>query len=223
MSKRLSDTLSPYNLPPSKRLSRSSSPAPVEGRHSEGHVVSAPTTERCRVSQPRFRPPTTSSASTPANPSVVQHTDPAVSDPSACSSDYPNLETTATDNVKRKCFRISNIPSDWSADILLAVLKVIDPSLENQNYQLSLYPACCDATQTALLNLDIYTGYFHEIQSSRSYYEQISDRTSLVIDSHFYGLTQLNIPEGDIVAELVLPSTPNPPYANLGWITASLR
>jgi len=100
-----------------------------------------------------------------------------------------------------KCFRIANVPSDWNEVKLLKVLKQIDPFLE-QILQLSLYPACCGPTKTALLNLGACTAYFQHLKSSDYNYITFEE-TLLVIDSHFFDLTPLNTPEEEIHAESV--------------------
>jgi hypothetical protein len=111
---------------------------------------------------------------------------------------------TRTGNDGPKCFRIANVPPDWKKDTLLAALETIDPCLEDHNPQLSLYP-CLDSTQTqtALLNLGTCTTYFHGLKPNDFNHVHTTDNNILVIDSHFYGLTPLNSPEGKIVAELV--------------------
>jgi len=116
-----------------------------------------------------------------------------------------NLSATLIRNAEPKCFRIANVPSSWSKDTLLTTLKWIDPFLADQNVKLSLYPACSYSiqTQVALINLRRCTEYFRLLKSDRFNYEELSDGTLLVIDSHFYDLTPLNSPEGDIVAEFV--------------------
>jgi hypothetical protein len=116
-----------------------------------------------------------------------------------------DLSATPMRNAGRKCFRIANVPSSWDTDKLLTTLKSIDPFLGDQNVELSLYPACSDSIQTqiALLSLRNSTEYFRRLRPNDFNYEEISDGTVLVIDSHFYDLTPLNFPKGDIVAELV--------------------
>jgi len=42
---------------------------------------------------------------------------------------------------KPKCFRICGVLPDWREDDLIGALQAIDPSLKDQIYQLSLYPA----------------------------------------------------------------------------------
>jgi hypothetical protein len=85
--------------------------------------------------------------------------------------------------------------------MLLKSLKQIDPYLE-QKPQLSLYPACCGPTQTALLNLQACSAYFQNLKSNDFNYVTFKE-TLLVIDSHFFDLTPLNTPEGEIYAESV--------------------
>ncbi|KAI5855181.1 hypothetical protein BZA05DRAFT_472091 [Tricharina praecox] len=109
--------------------------------------------------------------------------------------------------VAPKCFRISAVPPGWSDDDLFDALRTVDPSLHNRN-DLSLYPACCGSTQTALLNLHTYSQYFHSIDVNKSTYERVAKtavRTDalLVIDCHFYDFTPLNTPDGNILADVV--------------------
>jgi hypothetical protein len=125
----------------------------------------------------------------------------------ACSSTHNSSQ-----NTTPKCFRISNVPLDWRKDKLLEALKGIDPLLE-PDPQLSLYPACCGDTQTALLSLRICTIYFQCLKSNDSNYVTTLDGI-LVIDSHFYDLTPLNTLEKEIVAESV-PIIPDLASANI--------
>ena len=112
--------------------------------------------------------------------------------------------------VAPMCFRISAVPQKWSERDLLEALQTVDPSLGNQS-GLSLFPACCGSTQTALLNLyDDHSHNFNNIDASKPKYVQVPKTTTreealLVIDSRFYDLTPLNSPGGDILAELVPP------------------
>jgi hypothetical protein len=107
-----------------------------------------------------------------------------------------------------KCFRIAGVPSTWSEQDLFGALQHLDPHLKDQKHQLSLYPAYCGSTQTALLNLDTCTKYFRDLDANKFQYEKIPEIVGgttvlLVIDCHFHDLTPLNTPEGEIVAELV--------------------
>jgi hypothetical protein len=107
-------------------------------------------------------------------------------------------------NPRPKCFRISGLPLSWSENDLFDALHAIDPSLTDQNYRPSLYPACVSSTQTALLNLDPCT----ELLQQHNHLP-VSDSASrgaalLTIDSHFYNLTPLNVPVGEVVAELAV-------------------
>jgi len=138
----------------------------------------------------------------------------------------PNSYAIATLYSRTKCFRISGIPQDWKEDSLLGALQTIDPDLQNQKSQLSLYPACCGSSQTALLELDP-TKYFHSLGPNESTYERVfptskTQAVILTIDSHFYGLTPLNTPDKQITAELVASCLPNPnPEANRGSLQCS--
>jgi hypothetical protein len=119
----------------------------------------------------------------------------------------PNSYAIATPSSRTKCFRISGIPQDWKEDDLLGALRTIDPDLRNQESQLSLYPACCSSSQTALLELDT-TKYFESLGPNGSY-ERVSPPSKteavLTVDSDFYGLTPLNTPDKQIIAELAAP------------------
>jgi len=101
-----------------------------------------------------------------------------------------------------RCFRISGVPPSWSENDLFDVLQTLDPPL-TRNEKPSLFPACSGLTQTALLNLDSYPEHLPHAK-----YLQLPETTSrtgahLTIDCDFYNLTPLNIPKGEIIAELV--------------------
>jgi hypothetical protein len=136
----------------------------------------------------------------------------------------PKSYSAAIRSSRTKCFRISGIPQDWKEDDLLGALQTIDPDLRNEKSQLSLYPACCGSSQTALLELDP-TKYFQSLGLNESTYERgfPAGKTEAVlsIDSHFYDLTPLNTPDKRIIAELVASASyltkPNP-EANTGLI-----
>jgi len=88
--------------------------------------------------------------------------------------------------------------------MLLAALENIDPYRESVKLQLSLYPACCGANQTAILNLDVCTEYYKQLKLRDFNYAPITNTTDsehLVFDCHFYGLTPLNSPGDKVVAE----------------------
>jgi hypothetical protein len=118
----------------------------------------------------------------------------------------PNSYAIATPCFRTKYFRISGIPQDWKEDDLLGALQTIDPDLRNQKSQLSLYPACSGSSQTALLEL-VPTKYFQSLGPNESYERVIpasgTEVVILTIDSHFNGLTPLNTPDKQIIAELV--------------------
>lgn len=116
----------------------------------------------------------------------------------------------AVPKAQPKCFRIANIPKEWSENDLLDVLRTVDQSFRAQKHQLALYPACTGSTQTALLSLDACTDYF---SPNTDRYEPVNSTgerpgTDLRVDDYFYNLTPLNNPGDKIVAELA--STPSP-------------
>jgi hypothetical protein len=124
----------------------------------------------------------------------------------------PNSYAIATPSSRtNKCFRISGIPQDWNQEDLLGALQTIDPGLRNQESQLSLYPACCGSSQTALFELDP-TKYFQSLRPNESTYERVfpasKANATLTIDSHFYDLTPLNTPDKQIIAEFVASCLP---------------
>jgi len=134
----------------------------------------------------------------------------------AVSTSEPRSIDLTSSNPRPKCFRISGLPSSWTEDNLFDALHDIDPSLTRQKFRPSLYPACVSwvplpggfptdrhAKQTALLNLDASSEHLHS-RTHLSVSESAS-RTAAVlkIDCDFYNLTPLNVPKGDIVAELV--------------------
>jgi hypothetical protein len=125
----------------------------------------------------------------------------------------PNSYAIAAPCFRTKCFRISGIPQDWKEDDLLGALQTIDPDLRNPKSQLSLYPACSGSSQTALLELDP-TKYFQSLGPGESYERVIpasrTEAVTLTIDSHFNGLTPLNTPDKQIIAELVASCLPKP-------------
>jgi hypothetical protein len=106
-------------------------------------------------------------------------------------------------NSPPKCFRISGVPSSWNENDVFDALHIIDPSLTHQNFRSSLYPGCSGSTQVALLNSDSGTKHF-ECYKYLKVPESTNRTVVLTIDSDFFNLTPLNIPEGEIVAELVL-------------------
>jgi hypothetical protein len=99
------------------------------------------------------------------------------------------------------CFRISNVPPTWNEAELLQAFQTSDDSLDftTGQYRLSFHPACSGSSQTALLNLQC-PGCSWNIQSNEDKLIR-SGGSDIVMDRHFYGLTPLNTPEGEIVAE----------------------
>lgn len=130
------------------------------------------------------------------------------------STDGTDLPTVKTPGPK--CFRISGVPQDWSEVELIDALRATDWFINDNSYQLSIYPACYGFTQTALLNLDTCPEYFRRLKASKSYYKPVSTDSKaeviLTLDSHFHDLTPLNYtPESDIIAE----SVRNPDHKNI--------
>ncbi|KAI9771315.1 MAG: hypothetical protein M1840_002285 [Geoglossum simile] len=128
-----------------------------------------------------------------------------------CSSvgDSESLRSCASvPRSKPKSFRIAGIPSNWTQHDLLVALRTIDPDFNHRSHQLSLYPACCGHTQTSLVCLDTCTKYFQSLEPNEYKYERVYDTVNktvadLVFDCHFYDLTPLNKPKGEIVADVV--------------------
>jgi hypothetical protein len=110
-----------------------------------------------------------------------------------------------------KCLRISCVPLGWSRADLLDSLRKLDQSLEqwaDGDDRLSLYPAPCGSTQTALLCSNRCTELQPADPTKPKYvpiHDKISGKLDILIDRNFYNLTPLNVPEGEIVAESVYP------------------
>ena len=100
------------------------------------------------------------------------------------------------------CFRISNVPPTWNEADLLQAFRSSDDSLDlaTGQYRLSLYPACSGSSRTALLKLQC-PGCSWNLQSNEDRLVRREGGSAIVMDRHFYGLTPLNTPEGEIVAE----------------------
>jgi len=98
-------------------------------------------------------------------------------------------------------YRISNIPLEWDRRDLTVGLEQLDPQLKKV-HELSLYPSLFGRCQTALAanyrRVEIF-----ENPDSRFFevYVGSSEPTVLEIDAHFRGLTPLNSPETNTVAE----------------------
>jgi hypothetical protein len=108
------------------------------------------------------------------------------------------------------CFRISGVPSSWTMANLEHAIKTIDSEFSIDEVELSLFPACCDSTQTALLNLNYSTAYFQGFERNDERLEIIREngrKIRLSIDKHFYDWTPMNTPQAPIVAEFVQSDT----------------
>ncbi|KAF8248450.1 hypothetical protein K440DRAFT_254380 [Wilcoxina mikolae CBS 423.85] len=116
---------------------------------------------------------------------------------------------------KWKFWRITNVPSTWNEDILLQKLQKAGRSLEllsQTNCRRWLFPACSGNTKTALVTTSENLEFFQHIGDDKSEHIKILDDSTngkdqtevyLEVDCHFYDLTPLNTPEGDIVADVV--------------------
>jgi hypothetical protein len=100
------------------------------------------------------------------------------------------------------CFRVSDIPDGWSEEDLRRALKTLDPSLDDDHYDASLYPACHGSRQVAIIKTYQATEYLKGISSDKTHFNRIGRKT-LSIDRHFHGLTPLNTPPKDVDAEYI--------------------
>jgi hypothetical protein len=117
-----------------------------------------------------------------------------------------------------KCFRISNISSDWNAGDLLKWTQNQDPSWRSDECRISLYPSYHGTGQTALLDTKHRHASFADIdhgkaKTFRAIGEASDEECILSVDYDFYNLTPLNEPMGYIVAELayLCDNLPDPP------------
>ncbi|CAG8712014.1 16380_t:CDS:2, partial [Acaulospora colombiana] len=110
----------------------------------------------------------------------------------------------ATNNAapKSKCLRISGIPDGWSVDTLRQCLQTLDPNLCDDEFKISLYPACHGSGQVGMLNLSHCTEYFKRVVPYKPFFACAQDQ-DLSIDCDFNGLTPLNTPPKDILADVV--------------------
>jgi hypothetical protein len=182
MSKRPGDNQLALPLPP----------AAVEPRDSQAALTISTTELPTDRSAPQNCSVSTSHAQNVTGPEILTLPGPSVR----------GVSDTHNSGIENSpmCFRIANVPSTWNKERLLTALLTVDPSLDKTS-QLSLYPACCGSTLTALLNQATCTEYFQRLKPNEYNYMKTSDGTHLVIDSHFYDLTPLNNPKGGIVAE----------------------
>ena len=96
------------------------------------------------------------------------------------------------------CFRISNVPPMWNeGDLRQAFHDSL--GLATSQYQLSFYPACSGSSRTALLKLQCPGSSCNLLPNEDNLIRR--EDSDIVIDRHFHGLTPLNTPEGEIVAE----------------------
>ncbi|KAF8537282.1 hypothetical protein BDD12DRAFT_982249 [Trichophaea hybrida] len=113
--------------------------------------------------------------------------------------------------IVSKCFRISAVPITWDRDDLLESLRELSLLFEelDSGDQLSLYPDCFDSNskQTALLNFKRCPAPFLQLPLNDTSGFPVSDKKSgevvdLLINSHFYNLTPLNVPGEEVVADV---------------------
>jgi hypothetical protein len=109
--------------------------------------------------------------------------------------------TLAAKSQPAVCFRISNVPPMWNEAELLQAFQISDDPLDlaTSQYRLSFYPACSGSSQTAILILQC-PGRSWGLQSNENKLIRREGK-DIVMDRHFYGLTPLNTPEDEIVAE----------------------
>jgi hypothetical protein len=100
-----------------------------------------------------------------------------------------------------RCFRISDIPSTWSEDCLVKVMKSTDPGFDEGMAKISLYPSCNGTGKTALLYLSERSELVQHLQTEKTTYLSEDPPINIVIDSNFYDLTPLNTPKSPIIAE----------------------
>jgi len=126
---------------------------------------------------------------------------------SAAENHNLHLSAVRTPTQSTTCFRISNVPEEWSKEKLLQILEQLEGpnSSDHPTGRLWLYPACCDSSQTALWSCT-QSRALHDLGLEKKKYIPLEEEDDdLVIDRHFYGLTPLNTPdpENGIVADIV--------------------
>ncbi|KAF8544651.1 hypothetical protein BDD12DRAFT_906355 [Trichophaea hybrida] len=118
----------------------------------------------------------------------------------AHSTSEPRSNDPTSSNPQPKCFRISGVPSSWSENDLFDALYTINPSLTRQNCRSWLYLGCSGSTQIALL--DSRTEHL-ERHKHLQVPESAGRTVVLTIDRHFYNLTPLNDPVGEVIADVI--------------------
>lgn len=111
---------------------------------------------------------------------------------------------------QQKCFRVTNIPMGWEKKHILSWLGQLEDTWKCDSESVSLFRACMGDGKVGLLKLDNYPLSFGRIQPGTSRFFQArieNEEVLLSVDVDFYGLTPLNDPDEDIVAELVNNST----------------
>ncbi|PVF93576.1 hypothetical protein CPB86DRAFT_836596 [Serendipita vermifera] len=113
----------------------------------------------------------------------------------------PGELKTSSAPSKPKCFRIRDVPKGWSEANLRQALETLDPALRNQQYKLSLYPACFGTGQVGILKIPNCTEYFSQILPYERFSRPVQDEY-LTIDCDFDGFTPFNKPQ-EIYADVV--------------------
>lgn len=111
--------------------------------------------------------------------------------------------TSPTAVDRSKCIRISNLPLTWGSEDLVNALRLVDDSLHNWEVplrQIFIFPSVTGRSQTAVLNLRDCPKFFKSDRIAKGLYVTTHDEVDLEIDSHFNGLTPLNVP-GDTELE----------------------
>ncbi|KAA8893236.1 hypothetical protein FN846DRAFT_963294, partial [Sphaerosporella brunnea] len=137
--------------------------------------------------------------------SPAQQLEPTIDNDSPKASLHKSALATCSTSISKAapmCFRITNIPPSWDENNISEALQTIDPELKDITANISRFPAYFGSTQTALLNLDICTKFFGGLDPKKAIQEKVSSAW-LSIDSHFHGLTPLNTPEDEVVADVV--------------------
>lgn len=150
---------------------------------------------------------------------------PHTEQPRTAASEPASATTPAPTSVSQKWYRILCVPNGVNEDELRAAIQSIDPSLNDAQFRLMLYPSAAGDFQTALLQFETsLPKYFQDFRDDKPNYARIflgtggdgmatEEETILVICSTFRDLTQLNAPTEDVVAELV--PYPTEPQSNI--------
>ena len=102
--------------------------------------------------------------------------------------------------VKRKCYRISQVPLNWEKAKLLSVIQSEVPPLKHiDERQVHLFPSGTGGSRTALINVTPPLELFDQGQQRDTQTVRLGTH-QLEIDCHFYGMTPLNDAQ-EVIAE----------------------